>query len=483
MAKVGEGDSRWIVEEREDGRNVNNWHWSERNVSKWAYERVKQLLSQIQIIDAYDADRKVKCTISSVDKVEGDAVLYNRKGKLKTVHDLKVSGKWKAQILDRDGNPIAPPPAPKEEPKEGKLKTVHDLKVSGKWKAQILDRDGNPIAPPPAPKEEPKEEPKDNENDKEKEKELQKEKEKEREKERENASKEKTVVLGDFSFELYDAEPDVTFTTSSNTPLASKCRTLLRSRGVSAVHEIAAKFMADLTAGGDIDIKSLQKLPSANLAAEAKAATSSSSLPMPKLQASAAPAPDTGASDAQPPAVKRKSHPTSSSESVSGPSKTTLCITEFFRTTPMDLYLALMDSRRVSGYTMKKADISDQVGGAFSIKNGYITGTNVELVPGKRIVQKWRMAKYEPDDLYTDVVISIAENEGQTEMNLIQSGIPESLRHETEVEWRVETFERMRMVLGYGSGGCSSRWFVEIELAASEKFIGIRLHVCESGLD
>lgn len=27
MAKWGEGDPRWIVEERADAVNVNNWHW------------------------------------------------------------------------------------------------------------------------------------------------------------------------------------------------------------------------------------------------------------------------------------------------------------------------------------------------------------------------------------------------------------------------------------------------------------------------
>ena len=33
MAKLGEGDDRWIVKEREDGANVNNWHWTSKNVS------------------------------------------------------------------------------------------------------------------------------------------------------------------------------------------------------------------------------------------------------------------------------------------------------------------------------------------------------------------------------------------------------------------------------------------------------------------
>jgi hypothetical protein len=30
MAKWGEGDSRWIVDERRDGTNINGWHWEVR---------------------------------------------------------------------------------------------------------------------------------------------------------------------------------------------------------------------------------------------------------------------------------------------------------------------------------------------------------------------------------------------------------------------------------------------------------------------
>ena len=36
MAKWGEGDPRWIVEERQDSHNVNNWHWKE--VGKLLYD-------------------------------------------------------------------------------------------------------------------------------------------------------------------------------------------------------------------------------------------------------------------------------------------------------------------------------------------------------------------------------------------------------------------------------------------------------------
>ena len=43
MAKAGEGDPRWIVEERSDGTNVNNWHWfvffdlDRQGINVWIY--------------------------------------------------------------------------------------------------------------------------------------------------------------------------------------------------------------------------------------------------------------------------------------------------------------------------------------------------------------------------------------------------------------------------------------------------------------
>ncbi|KAI4458676.1 heat shock protein 90 hsp90 co-chaperone aha-1 [Holotrichia oblita] len=49
MAKWGEGDPRWIVEERPDATNVNNWHWTERNASPWSQERIKELFKDVKI--------------------------------------------------------------------------------------------------------------------------------------------------------------------------------------------------------------------------------------------------------------------------------------------------------------------------------------------------------------------------------------------------------------------------------------------------
>ena len=49
MAKWGEGDPRWIVEERADATNVNNWHWTEKNATHWSKEKIKELLLGLKI--------------------------------------------------------------------------------------------------------------------------------------------------------------------------------------------------------------------------------------------------------------------------------------------------------------------------------------------------------------------------------------------------------------------------------------------------
>lgn len=49
MAKLGEGDPRWIVEERADAKNVNNWHWSDKDATGWSINKIKELLKGSKI--------------------------------------------------------------------------------------------------------------------------------------------------------------------------------------------------------------------------------------------------------------------------------------------------------------------------------------------------------------------------------------------------------------------------------------------------
>uniref|UniRef100_A0A3Q1HW25 Activator of Hsp90 ATPase AHSA1-like N-terminal domain-containing protein n=1 Tax=Anabas testudineus TaxID=64144 RepID=A0A3Q1HW25_ANATE len=89
MAKWGEGDPRWIVEERADAKNVNNWHWTERDVSSWSSSRLRQLLLEVRVEGAEGV-----CQVTDVDKLEGEASINNRKGKLIFFYEWQLRAGW-----------------------------------------------------------------------------------------------------------------------------------------------------------------------------------------------------------------------------------------------------------------------------------------------------------------------------------------------------------------------------------------------------
>lgn len=89
MAKWGEGDPRWIVEERADATNVNNWHWTERDATSWSSDKLKALLLGIKV-----DNEEGSCEITEVEKVEGEASINNRKGKLIFFYEWNLKATW-----------------------------------------------------------------------------------------------------------------------------------------------------------------------------------------------------------------------------------------------------------------------------------------------------------------------------------------------------------------------------------------------------
>mmetsp|Transcript_47345 Transcript_47345/g.153854 ORF Transcript_47345/g.153854 Transcript_47345/m.153854 type:complete len:431 (-) Transcript_47345:154-1446(-) len=90
MAKLGEGDQRWIVKEREDGRNCNNWHWTSKDVSKNTKEEL------IRCLEACTFEPPIALARVKSAEVTGEASINNRKGKIFLIYDLEVKLKWEA---------------------------------------------------------------------------------------------------------------------------------------------------------------------------------------------------------------------------------------------------------------------------------------------------------------------------------------------------------------------------------------------------
>jgi len=98
MAKWGEGDPRWIVEERPDATNVNNWHWTEKNADTWSKKKLEELFVN-QVIESPSVGSVV---IEEIEKCDGEARVNNRKGKLIFFYEWELKLKWKGHVNGKD---------------------------------------------------------------------------------------------------------------------------------------------------------------------------------------------------------------------------------------------------------------------------------------------------------------------------------------------------------------------------------------------
>lgn len=60
----------------------------------------------------------------------------------------------------------------------------------------------------------------------------------------------------------------------------------------------------------------------------------------------------------------------------------------------MQVYDAIINARKHSEFTGAEATCDPVVGGKFTAWDKYISGTNVELVRGRRIVQHWQTTEW-----------------------------------------------------------------------------------------
>jgi len=117
------------------------------------------------------------------------------------------------------------------------------------------------------------------------------------------------------------------------------------------------------------------------------------------------------------------------------------------RASSHDVYEALMDSRKHSQLTGGKASISREVGGKFSAFDGYCEGTNLQLVPDKKIVQSWRSNDW-PAGHYSKVTFSFKEVKDGTHLTFTQTGVPEEQCEDIAQGWRDYYWAPMKEMLG-----------------------------------
>jgi activator of HSP90 ATPase len=96
-----------------------------------------------------------------------------------------------------------------------------------------------------------------------------------------------------------------------------------------------------------------------------------------------------------------------------------------FDASPAKVYAALMSSKAFADFTGMPAKIDPGLGGAISMFGGLIVGRNIELAPGKRIVQAWRAVQDFPSGVYSLVKMDLSPAGAGTRLVLDHTGFPE----------------------------------------------------------
>ena len=91
---------------------------------------------------------------------------------------------------------------------------------------------------------------------------------------------------------------------------------------------------------------------------------------------------------------------------------------------PLQIYEALVDARKHAEFTGSKATCDPKVGGKFTAWDGYISGRNLILEPGRRIVQEWKTTEWAVGYPPSSVEFTFKKKKAVTEVRMVHSKVP-----------------------------------------------------------
>ena len=103
--------------------------------------------------------------------------------------------------------------------------------------------------------------------------------------------------------------------------------------------------------------------------------------------------------------------------------------------TPVEVYEAFIDAKKHSAFTRSKATCDPRVGGEFTAWNGYISGKNLELEKGKKIVQEWITTDWPQNYPPSRLELNFKAVKAGTEISMIHSEVPAEQADDTKQGW------------------------------------------------
>lgn len=100
---------------------------------------------------------------------------------------------------------------------------------------------------------------------------------------------------------------------------------------------------------------------------------------------------------------------------------------------PELVWQALTDPKLINKWGGGPAKMNDREGSAFSFWGGDITGKNIKVVKGKKLVQDWQEADWdEPSNL----TVTLKAEKSSTRVELLQSGLPAGRYADIKEGWQ-----------------------------------------------
>ena len=124
------------------------------------------------------------------------------------------------------------------------------------------------------------------------------------------------------------------------------------------------------------------------------------------------------------------------------------------------VYAALTETARFNAVTLlsdgkellaapgaRPTQISPEVGGSFALFGGYITGRNLEMLPGQLLVQAWRTGSWAPGE-YSVARFALTGSGAGCRLVLDHRGFPDGAGAHLARGWYEHYWEPMRQLLG-----------------------------------
>ncbi len=121
-------------------------------------------------------------------------------------------------------------------------------------------------------------------------------------------------------------------------------------------------------------------------------------------------------------------------------------VSDVIPASPQQIYDAWLSSDghdKITGG--QPAQIWAQEGVGFTVWNGYITGRNLKLEPGRRIVQSWRTAKFTKADPDSQIEVLLEPAPGGTKVTVHHTNVPDGHTSYRDGGWQNSYFEPMKM--------------------------------------